>query len=135
VDADMVLKAGVILGVLAGLWVLGDWRRYRRRAVRVGRALRLVHPAPVSPTSPPIERIAADARRISAQLRHPPPGIPVAKLRGWEAAYDDVLVAACHALGLEEQLSVLPDGVRRDLERERVERMLQAAGFLLRPSA
>lgn len=136
VDGDLLLKAAVVVGVLAALWVAADWGRYRRRALRVGRVLHLVDPPPPpAATCPPIEQIAADARRIGAQLRHPPPGVPVARLRGWQAAYDDVLVTACHALGLEEHLSGLPAGLRRDFERERVERMLTAAGLLLRPSA
>ncbi|UMG91918.1 hypothetical protein [Nocardioides sp. TF02-7] len=61
--------------------------------------------------------------------------MPAARRRGWQAAYDDVLVAACHALGLEEHLSTLPAGTRRDFERERLERVLEAAGFLVPRSA
>ena len=56
-------------------------------------------------------------------------------MRGWLEAYDDVLVTACQALGLEERLGALPEGPERGLERERVERMLMRAGVLLRPSA
>jgi hypothetical protein len=131
-DADLVLKVGVVAAVLAALWVLADLDRYRRRALALGRALHVVPPPPAPPSGPPIERIAADARRIRAQLRHSPPGLPVARLRGWRAAYDDVLVAACHALDLDQRLDVLPEGPLRDLERERVERRLEAAGFLRR---
>jgi hypothetical protein len=134
-DADLVLKASVIVAILAALWVLADWRLYRRRALRLALALHVVEPPPEPPAGPPIERIAADARRIQAQLRHLPPGIPVAKLRGWQAAYDDVLVTACHALGLEQRLDLLADGSVRDFERQRVERMLEAAGLLLRRPA
>jgi hypothetical protein len=134
-DADLLVKVGVIVAVLGVLWVLLDWGSYRDRALRVGRALHLAEAPPPHPSGPPIERIAADARRIRAQIRHAPPGIPVARMRGWLEAYDDVLVTACHALGLEERLGVLPEGAERDMERERVERMLVGAGLLLRPSA
>jgi hypothetical protein len=131
-DADLLVKVGVVLAVLGVLWVLADWSSYRDRALRVGRALHLAEPPPTHPSGPPVERIAADAQRIRAQIRHAPPGIPVARMRGWLAAYDDVLVTACHALDLEQRLDVLPEGAERDLERERVERMLVGAGLLSR---
>ena len=134
-DTDVAVKVGVVLAFLAALWILADPTPWRRRALRLGRALHLVDPPPIPPSGPPIERIAADAERIRAQVRHAPPGTPVARLRGWQAAYDDVLVAACQALALEQQLRVLPVGPVRDLERERVERMLVEAGLLLRPPA
>lgn len=131
-DADLVVKVGVIVAVLAVLWVLSDWSRYRDRALRVGRALHLTGPPPPSPSGPPIEQIAADIRRIQTQIRQAPPGMPVARMRGWLQAYDDVLATACRALDLEERIRAIPEGAERDLERERVERMLQAAGLRLR---
>ncbi|HYH10864.1 MAG TPA: hypothetical protein VD789_00820 [Thermomicrobiales bacterium] len=134
-DADLLVKVGAVLAVLAALWVLPDWDRYRDRALRVGRAFHLAKPSPPHPAGPPIERIAADIRRIRSQIEHAPPGMPVARKRGWLEAYDDVLVAACHALDLEERLSRLPEGAERDLERERVERMLTRAGIRLSSAA
>ncbi len=59
--------------------------------------------------------------------------MPVAKKRGWIEAYDDVLIAACQALQLTQRLRDLPDGAQRDLERERVERMLAGAGLPVSP--
>lgn len=132
VDADLVVKVGVIVAVLAVLWVLPDWHTYRGRAVRIGRALHLGGSSPPAPAGPPIEQIAADLRRIRSQIEHAPPGMPVARRRGWIEAYDDVLVAACGALGLEQELDALPEGPRRALERERVERLLARAGLALR---
>ncbi len=134
-DADLLLKVGVVVALLAGLWVLAGWSSYRDRFVRVGRALHVARPAPVRPFGPPIERIAADAQRIRTEIRRAPRGMPVARLRGWVEAYDDVLVTACHALDLEERLHDLPNGPLHDLERERVERMLEGAGLLSRSSA
>ena len=134
-DADLLVKGSIIVAILAGLWVLGERDAYRRRVLRLGRALRLVAPAAPVPSGPPIERIAVDARRIRSQLRHAPPEVPVARLRGWVKAYDDVLVTACRSLGIEERLSELPEGPTRELERERVERMLEATGLLLRSNA
>jgi hypothetical protein len=134
-DGDLLVKVGVIVGILAVLWVLPDWAAYRARLLGLARALHLAAPAPPVPSGPPIERIARDARRIRAEIRHAPPGIPVAKMRGWLEAYDDVLVTACHSLELEQRLGELPEGLTRDLERERVERMLEGFGVVLRPSA
>lgn len=127
-----MVKVGVILAVLMMLWVLSDWSRVRDRALRAGRALHLVRPSPPGPPGSPIEQIATDVRRIRAQIRQAPPGMPVARMRGWLAAYDDVLATACQALALEERIRAMPEGAERDLERERVERMLEGAGLRLR---
>jgi hypothetical protein len=54
-------------------------------------------------------------------------------MRGWLEAYDDVLVTACHALGLEERIRAFPDGIERNLERERIERLLTRAGLRFGP--
>lgn len=132
-DEGLLVSIGVVVAVLATLWVLADWPRYRRRFLRVGRALHLVKDQPSRPSGRPIELIAADVRRIRAEVRRAPRGTPVAKLRGWIEAYDDVLVDACHALELPQRLRDLPDGTQRDLERERVERMLARAGLPLPP--
>lgn len=128
---DLVVKVGVIVAVLAVLWVLSDWSRYRDRALRAGRALHLAGPPPPDPSGPPIEQIAADIRRIRAQIRQAPPGMPVARLRGWVEAYDDVLTSACQALALDERIRAVGEGAERTLERERVERMLSEAGLRL----
>lgn len=135
VDADLVVKVGVVVAVLVVLWVLPDWGNYRDRALRVGRALHVSEPSPPRPSGPPIEQIAADIRRIRTQIRQAPPGMPVARTRGWLEAYDDVLVTACHALGLEERIRAIPEGAERNLERERVERLLMRAGLRLGPPA
>ncbi len=134
-DADLLIKVGVIVAILTVLWVLPDWDAYRARMRRLGRALHLVAPAPPRPSGPPIELLAADARRIRAQIRRAPSGIPVARMRGWLEAYDDVLVSACRTLELDQRLGVLPAGPEHDLERERVERMLEKNGLPLRLTA
>ncbi len=135
VDGDLVVKVAIVVAILGVLWVLPDWAAYRARAQRLGRRLRLVPPEEPVPAGPPIERIAADAQRIRSQIRQAPSGIPNAKLRGWLEAYDDVLIAACRSLDLEQRLDLLPAGDVHDLERQRVERMLEAAGLLSRSPA
>lgn len=97
----------------------------------VGRWLGLVAPPVPVPAGRPIERIAADVRRIRTDIRQAPSGMPVARMRGWRAAYDDVLVAACQALDLEQRLESRLTPIERELERERVERMLVRAGLLV----
>lgn len=132
VDTDLVVKVCLVVAVLVTLWLLPDLGNHHRRAARVVRTLRGGEPAPPRPSGPPVEQIAADIRRIRTQLDRTPPGMPVARRRGWVEAYDDVLVAACRALDLEERISTTPEGVRRDLERERVERLLVRAGLQVR---
>ena len=106
--ADLVLKVGSILAVLAFLWVVLDWDTYARRARRL--AVQLRSPAPPRPTGPPVEQIAADLRRIQREIEQAPHDMPAARRRGWVRAYDDVLVAACRALGEEERIYALPRG-------------------------
>lgn len=122
-DAVLLVEVAVVVAILAMLWVLPDWPAYRKR---------LAPTAPPVPPGPPIERIAADARRIRAELRRAPADLPVARRRGWLEAYDDVLVMACRSLDLAQRLDVLPEGSTHDLERERVERLLEATGLLRR---
>lgn len=131
-DAALVGQIGLVLAVLTLLWVLPDWATHRERLLRWGRRLHLVDPEPPHPLGPPIERIAADVRRIREQIQHVQPGFPVARMRGWLEAYDDVLVEACRALELDQRLTTLPPGVQRVLERERVERLLIQHGLLER---
>lgn len=129
-DPVLLVQGVVVAAVLALLWVVADWDGQRERARRIGRRLGLVAPAPPPPPGPPIERIAADVRRIRSAIRHAAPGTPAARMRGWCAAYDDVLVAACHALDLETCLET-SRFLERELERERVERMLVRAGLMI----
>lgn len=135
VDGDLLVKIAIIVAILVVLWVLPGWAGYRTRVRRIGRRVGVVAPEEPRPTGPPIERIAADARRIRSQIQRAPSGIPVARLRGWIEAYDDVLISACRSLDLEQRLDALPEGGVHDLERERVERMLEDAGLLSRSTA
>jgi hypothetical protein len=135
VDLDLTVKVGVVVSILVALWVLSSWRTYRDRAERLGRALHLTMPPPPQPSGPPIEQIAADLRRIRTQIERAPRGMPVARMRGWLEAYDDLLVAACQALGVDERIRSTPEGAERAWERERVERLLIRAGLRLRSTA
>jgi hypothetical protein len=94
-------------------------------SVRVGR--KLEHS---EPTSPPIQQVAADLRRLNRQR------LSIAmRSRVWfqavQHAYDDRLGVACRQLGIEQHLDELT-GMDLDLERLRVEGLLEEAGLALR---
>jgi hypothetical protein len=88
--------------------------------------------APEEPvaTGPPLERLAADLRRLRPLVVHPPQGVPMARHRGTVAAYDEVLVRTARALSVPTTLAELPEqGLDREAERLRVEHALEAAGL------
>ncbi len=80
---------------------------------------------------PPIEQVAADLRRLRAQLDHLPCGASYVRSTGLRRAYDEVLTIACEELDVPTRLADLPDGVARDLERMRVEYLLGESGLQL----
>jgi hypothetical protein len=80
------------------------------------------------PQGLPIERIAADIRRIRPQARHLEPGMPMARRIAIVAAYDEALLDACRALDVSTELDRLTDGFERESERLRTEAELQRAG-------
>ena len=88
-------------------------------------------PPPLPPEGPPIERIGCDARRLRRELLALAPGIPIARRIGLQLAYDDVLVDACAALEVANNLTALPLGAERDAERLYVEHKLDVAGLRL----
>jgi len=97
----------------------------RRAGIRLG----LVAPPPER-LPEPVERLASDVQRIRADLVVLHPQTPVARRRGLLAAYDDVLVDACRALGLPDRISGVPEGVDRELARLEVEDSLVSAGLI-----
>jgi hypothetical protein len=119
--------------------VLTRWRAHRqayqlerRTGIDPGLRHRLLrwHEDPTAkPAGPPFEELAADLRRLARQR------IEVAhRSTVWfnavHRAYDDRLVLVCRELEIPEQLAEL-DGLDRELERLRVESMLEAAGLHL----
>ncbi len=134
---DWSVAAGVlwVLGVTVAMACFIGALVYRRKvlavAVGTGRRLHVVPSVPPTPLGRPIERIAADARRLRVQLGQVQPGLPAARLAGWRQAYEDVLIEGCRALGFEDRLSDLPPGTEREAERLRVEFLLEDAGFRL----
>lgn len=82
-----------------------------------------------TPAGPPFEQVAADLRRLARQRAEVAPRSPV-----WFAAvhraYDDRLRIACRELRIPEHLNEL-EGMDLEIERLRVEGLLQAAGLPL----
>jgi hypothetical protein len=121
-----VVLATLMLGVVVGAVL------YQRELV--GLARRVAHrlrPPPEAPMPLTIEGIARDARRLRAELRTLGSGTPMSRRLGLYRAYDDVLVDACHALGVPDTLSDLAPGIERESERLHVENELEAAGLRL----
>lgn len=85
---------------------------------------------PERPQGPPVEKLAADLRRLRAELvyRRPTSNLGLTAL---VQAYDEVLEAICARLGLPAHLRELPIGLDRDIERLRTEAAVQEAGIPL----
>ena len=105
-----------LLGLLTGLFCGTVRLRPRRRGVE-------------RPAHRPLQRVAADLRRLARELALVPAGVPVARRRGLQAAYDDVLVEAAALLEVPHTLTLTPAGPARDAERLRVQVVLLDAGL------
>lgn len=104
-------------------------RRLRARVADYRAVRSHVTPEPAEPKGPPIEQIAADLRRLSRQRQ----GIATRSTVWFAAvqrAYDERLQQACRSLGVVEHLTGL-DGLDRDIERLRLEALLEAEGLAL----
>ncbi len=96
----------------------------------VRRAHRRLRPPPPVTCAPPIERIAADLRRLHARLRalRDDPHVPhrAARLRATELALGERLGDACRALGLGH---LAPLALGGEAGRDQVLLALTAAGL------
>lgn len=88
---------------------------------------------PGVPPRPPIERLAADLRRLSAELLSTAPRSAV-RHSGLVCAYEQTLRTACDALSVAYEMDGLT-GLARELECARMEGELQAAGLCTRGRA
>jgi hypothetical protein len=82
---------------------------------------------------PPVEKLAAEIRRLARVLVDPGPVSSVRRF-GVERAYDESLGKACSALGIEHHLNEVPLG-DLEFERLRVEAALEHAGLVLRDAS
>jgi hypothetical protein len=126
-----LLHLGAIVGGVVGAVALAGYvARLVFGSAQLPRLLRR-REQPVAPAGRPLEQVAADLRRLSAQLARVPAGAPMARRRGLQAAYDDVLVEAARLLEVPHALDAVPPGRPRDVERLRVQTALAAAGLVV----
>jgi hypothetical protein len=83
------------------------------------------------PTTPPIEEVAATARRLHRLLEGLPTGTSYVRATGVARAYDQILATACLQLEVPTRLLDLPDGKPRILERIRLEFVLGESGLII----
>jgi hypothetical protein len=104
------------------------WRD-RRRLARLDKSLGSPPSLSLEAIGPPIEKLAADIRRLRRQRTGIAQRSPV-----WfvavERAYDERVRMACRQLGIDEHLDELT-GFDREIERVRLEGELEAAGVVL----
>ncbi len=81
------------------------------------------------PQGLPIERLAADLRRVHRLLVECQPGTPAARRLGTRQAYDELLRQACREVEVPHLLDGLPEGLDRDIERLRIEQTLRDHGL------
>ena len=112
------------------LWLVLRAAPIARAGRRIVSRLRAVRP-PLRLAGPPLEQTAADIRRIAAGIQTMPVQAPLAQRHGALLAYDDALVEACRALGVEERLNAMPLGPARHAERLRIECELQYEGLVI----
>ena len=121
----------VLVGLLVRLPRLVRWVAARHR-----------RPAPPRPIGPPLERLVADLRRLDRLRRGPQPATRVRRL-ALLAAYDDVLLDVCRAVGVEDpplRAHVEAGGTQgaldtdREFARLRTEAEIEAAGVRIDPS-
>jgi hypothetical protein len=107
------------------------WAEHRLASrAGLGRGLtRVLLPQRVTPVGPPIEKLAADLRRLGEQRTSLATRSPV-WFTAVSAAYDNRLTMACQELEIPEHLHELT-GLDLEIERLRVEGMLVAAGLRL----
>lgn len=125
--ANVVLFAVAVLAPTLLFWVV---LRLPRTVDGIGAWVRRRRTPP--PSTPPIERLTADLRRVHRALAEYPPGTPNVRRRATRDAYDALLAQACTAVDVPHRLAELPEGMERELERLRVEEALRGAGLTIR---
>ena len=118
----------ITVGLAGALWMIAHAAELLELGIRGGQALRVVPTPPPVPEGMPIERIAADLRRIRPQTLRLAAGTPMTRRRAIVAAYDEALLDACRALGVPTDLGRISDALERESERLRTEAALERAG-------
>ncbi|WP_158879603.1 hypothetical protein [Amycolatopsis anabasis] len=120
---NLLLYAVVATAPTIGFWL----------ALRLGRAVRtfVARRRAPRPEGLPIERLAADLRRVHRALTEFAPGTPATRRYAARQAYDALLMQACREVGVRHRLDRVPEGVDREVERLRVEQGLRDAGLVI----
>jgi hypothetical protein len=121
----------ITAGTAGSLWLIAHIADILERGDRVARFVRFMKSPSPAPAGMPIERIAADLRRIRPQAVLPASGTPMARRRAVIAAYDEALLDACRALDVPTDLDRVTDPLERESERLRTEAELERAGVHL----
>jgi hypothetical protein len=110
----------ITLGMVSALWTIAHAGDILELGCRCAQAVGLTKtPAPYLGGTPPIERIAADLRRIRPQARTHAMGTPMARRRA---------LVACRALEVPTELDRMTVALERESERLRTEHQLEEAG-------
>jgi hypothetical protein len=120
----LILLVIVVIAPTLLFWLM---LRVPRSVDAIGAYVRKRRQGP-TPAHPPIERLAADLRRVHRTLAEFPSGTPAVRRRATREAYDALLVQACAAVEVPHRLDAVGEGVDREIERLRVEEALRAAG-------
>lgn len=124
----VAVLALITVGAASVFWTIAHAPDILELGIRSAQTLGLVKTPLPPPGGMPIERIAADLRRIRPQARTPAMGTPMARRRAVAAAYDEALMDACRALDVPTELDRLTDALERESERLRTENELERAG-------
>ncbi len=84
------------------------------------------------PVGRPLERLVADLHRLRRQMRGPPPTTMVRRT-ALVAAYDDVLLDVCAAVGIDAPPLAGATDAERPFARLQTEAAVEAAGIVLDP--
>lgn len=134
-----LLELAALTAMLVGaFWLLGASFRLFTGELRLPRLRRAgsAPPGALDAGTPevvrhrPLERVAADLRRLASELAVVPSGTPVARRRGLLAAYDDLLVEAADLLQVPHQLTTAP-AETREVERLQLLAALEDAGLVV----
>jgi hypothetical protein len=127
-----LLDGAIWLTLIVAVPCLGLWVALRiPRLIEALQDRRAARRQPVDePTGPPLEKLAADLRRLRAELVYRKPTNNL-RLTALLQAYDGVLEDTCARLELPSHLRELPIGRDRDVERLRTEASIQEAGIPL----
>jgi hypothetical protein len=132
-DGELLIGFAKVIGIsLVPVALFGAALHARgllEKGTELGRRAHVIPPAVPAVTGRPLEKLAADLRRLRAEVRSPRPGVAMAKQRGIVAAYDEVLVETSKALGVPTTLGEVPEGLDHEAERLRLEHALEQAGL------